>query len=127
MSAHQDTATRAPPVPGWAALWFGVVGGQAAWGAAVLVSYPTVAAVCEAGASSLWVHGVRWTALVIALAATAVARANWLRGRRPPTDVPERVAARVRFLGLGGMLLSASGAFLLLVEDLATWVIDPCL
>jgi hypothetical protein len=33
----------------------------------------------------------------------------------------------VSFLGFGGMLLSGSGTFLLIVEDLATWVIDPCL
>lgn len=123
------TAERARPrpLPGWLPLWFGVIGGQAAWASAVLVAYPTVAAVCNAGASSLWIHLVRWTALVVALGATAVAHRSWRIGRAAGDDVPPGLVSRLRFMGLGGVLLSGAGAFLLLVEDIATWVIDPCL
>lgn len=118
---------RSQPLPGWLPLWFGVAGGQAAWAVAVLVAYPTVAVVCNAGASALWVHLVRWSALVVALAATSVAYRSWRLGQRAGDDVPAALAARVRFMGLGGVVLSAAGAFLLVVEDIATWVIDPCL
>lgn len=114
-------------LPGWGALWFGVVGGQAAWAVAVLVAYPTVAVVCNTGASTLWIHLVRWSALAVALAATAVASRCWRSGRSAGDDVPAGLASRVRFMGLGGIVLSAAGAFLLVVEDIATWVIDPCL
>lgn len=114
-------------LPGWLPLWFGVAGGQAAWGVAVLVAYPTVAMVCEAGASTYWVHLVRWSALVVALAATAVAYRCWRMGQAAGDDVAAALGGRVRFMGLGGVLLSGAGAFLLFVEDLATWVIHPCL
>lgn len=118
---------RARRLPGWGALWFGALGGMAAWAAAVLVAYPTVAAVCGAGASSVWIHLVRWSALVVALAATAVAYRTWRTAQRAGDDVPAGLAARVRFMGLAGVLLSGAGAFLLIIEDIATWVIDPCL
>lgn len=114
-------------LPGWGPLWFGVFGGLAAWGLAVLVAYPTVAMVCGAGASTLWFHLVRWSALVVALAATTVAYRSWRTAQQAVDDVPVALAARVRFMGLGGALLSGAGVFLLIVEDIATWVIDPCL
>ena len=118
---------RGRPLPGWAPLWFGVVGGQAAWGIALLVAYPTVAIVCDAGASAIWIHLVRWSALAVALAATAVAHRSWRVARDAGDDVPAAQGARVRFMGLAGVVLSSAGAFLLFVEDIATWVIDPCL
>lgn len=117
-----------PDLPGWATLWFGVVGGQAAWAVAVLAAYPTVAMVCDAGASTVWIHAVRWVAMVVAAVASAVAVRSWRRGRAATgSDTSDRVAARVRFMGLGGALLSGSAVFLLFVEDIATWVIHPCL
>lgn len=121
------TTERTRRLPGWLSLWFGVAGGQAAWGVAVLVAYPSVAMACNAGASTIWIHLVRWSALVVALAATAVAHRCWRIGQEAGDDVPAKHAARVRFMGLGGVLLSGTGAFLLFVEDMATWVIDPCL
>lgn len=114
-------------LPGWGSLWFGVAGGQAAWAIALLVAYPTVAAVCDARASTVWIHLVRWVALAVALAATAVAHRCWRTGRDAAGDVPPALAARTRFMGLGGVLASAAAAFLLVVEDIATWVVDPCL
>lgn len=126
-SAATDERVRARRLPGWAPLWFGVVGGQAAWGIAVLVAYPTVAIVCDVGASALWIHLVRWSALAVALAATAVAHRSWRTAGDAGDDVPPARAARARFMGLAGVVLSSAGAFLLFVEDIATWVIDPCL
>lgn len=114
-------------LPGWPSLWFGVIGGQAAWAAAVLIAYPTVAVVCDADASTIWIHLVRWSALAVALAAVAVAHRNWRTAGEISADVAPTVASRVRFMGLGGVILSSAGAFLLIVEDIATWAIDPCL
>lgn len=113
-------------LPGWARLWFGVAGGQAAWGLAVLVAYPTVAAVCQAHGSALLVHAVRWVAGAIAITATLVSHGNW-RTAEKARDAPRQAAQRASFMGFVGMLLSGAGVLLLFVEDLATWVIDPCL
>lgn len=118
---------RSQRLPGWPQLWFGVAGGQAAWAIAVLVAYPTVAAVCDAGTSTLWIHVVRWSALAVALAAAVVASRNWRAAGHLPDGAPPHLVSRLRFMGLGGVLLSSAGAFLLIVEDIATWVIDPCL
>lgn len=127
------TASTSEPVgdvaqlPGPLPQAFAVVGGMAAWGVAVLIAYPMVQIACAVG-SSLLVHMVRWIATVVAVAATAAG--IWIYRRAQAVDAerigPERVQ-RVRFMGAAGALLSASGALLLIVEDIATWVIDPCL
>lgn len=127
-TAHDPERSRkaAGELPGWGRLWFGVVGGQAAWGLAVLIAYPTVAAVCDAQASVLFVHAVRWVAAAVAVTAAVVGYGNWRRAERA-RDAPLRKAQLASFMGFVGMLLSAAGVVLLLVEDLAAWVIDPCL
>jgi hypothetical protein len=129
-AAVQATGPAGPgdaPLPSWLALWFGVAGGQAAWGLAVLIAYPTVAAVCQAEAPRFFIHAVRWTAMVVAIAATAVAFRSWRQAEAVRAEAPEPAASRASFMGLGGMMLSATATFLLFVEDMATWVIDPCL
>lgn len=129
VASRSDTRERTGEgdLPGWVALWFGALGGQAAWALAVLAAYPTVAIVCEAGASTLWIHLVRWVAAVVAVAATAVALRSWRAGQAATGGVPPKVVTRVRFMGLGGALLSGAAVFLLFVEDIAAWVIHPCL
>lgn len=133
-------------LPGWPALAFAVVGGQAAWAIAFLVAYPMVQIACATDLRIL-VHLVRWVAAVIAVAATITGLRSWRAaqaaggvapgehtGDPAPPDEPPRVfatgwrrdAQRAAFLGFSGMLLSGTGVFLLFVEDLATWVIDPC-
>lgn len=138
-----------PRPPGTLAQAFAVGGGMAAWGVALLVAYPTVQLACAAGLPVL-VHLVRWIALAVAIAATltgwrvaaaardlagssaaaGAARGADAEGAHPDAEAESAPAARIerlRFMGLGGALLSASGAFLLVVEDLAAWVIHPCL
>ncbi|HSK97494.1 MAG TPA: hypothetical protein VK891_12820 [Euzebyales bacterium] len=114
-------------VPGAASQAFAVAGGLAAWGVAVLVAYPVVQVACALGRPVL-VHLVRWVAMAVAVAATVVG--VWIYRSADAADgddVGGTRIQRVRFIGLTGTLLSASGLLLLFVEDLATWVIDPCL
>jgi hypothetical protein len=113
-------------LPGWGRLWFAVAGGQAAWGIAVLAAYPMVRIGCALG-MPLVVHAVRWTAMAVAVAATIAGVRAWRDGRAVLRDAPMREAQRAVFMGLVGALLSAAAFVLLFVEDLATWVIDPCL
>ena len=132
MSARPRSREEAGGLPSGALQAFGVVGGMAAWGVALLTAYPMVQVACAVG-QPLLVHLVRWVAMLVALAATLTARHVHLRARATADaltdDDPVLVerAHRVRFVGFGGMLVSATGVLLLVVEDLATWVIDPCL
>lgn len=126
MSGHPDPPTR-DALPG---LWpqaFGVVGGMAAWGVAVLTAYGVVPVAC-ALAMPVLVHLVRWIALAVAVASTVTAVMVYRRAQRiDDRGGTETRVRNARFLGFGGALVSAAGALLLVVEDLATWVIDPCL
>jgi hypothetical protein len=99
-----------------AAPWFAVLGGMGIWAVALLASYPLVRVACAAELPLL-VHLVRWLAMVVAAAATYAGVWTWRDAR----------GERAAFVGLGGALISATGLLLLVVEDIATWVIDPCL
>lgn len=121
-----DPAVRGE-LPGRIAQVFGVVGGMGVWGVAVLTAYPTVQIACAAG-QPLLVHLVRWVATAVALAATLTAWRVYRRAERVDDREVGPVRARnARLVGFGGTLVSASGVLLLVIEDLATWVIDPCL
>lgn len=114
-------------LPGRLSQTFGVVGGMGVWGMALLVAYPTVQVACVVGQPVL-VHLVRWTAMVVALAATLTAWRVYRRAERADDEAAGVTRVRsVRLIGLAGTLISASGLLLLLIEDMATWVIDPCL
>lgn len=133
-------------LPGGRSLAFAVAGGQAVWALALLVAYPTVQVACAADLPIL-VHLVRWIAMVVALGATVTGGRAWRaahaagamapgeHGDPASPDEPPRAfatgwrrhAQRVAFLGFAGMLLSGIAVFLLFVEDLGTWVIDPCI
>lgn len=114
-------------LPGRIPQVFGVVGGMGVWGIAVLTAYPTVQIACVTG-QPLLVHLVRWVATAVALAATLTAWRVYRRADRVDDREVGPVRARnARLVGFGGTLVSASGVLLLVIEDLATWVIDPCL
>jgi hypothetical protein len=126
----RSTPTADPAEAGrpWA-LVFAVVGGQAAWAVALLVAYPTVQVACRLNLPLL-VHLVRWTALAVAVPATLVGYRSWRRlgeAERAVADSPPHATQRTSFVAFGGMLLSGMAVLLLFIEDLATWVIHPCL
>lgn len=127
MSTADERTTAREELPGRAAQAFGVMGGMGVWGAAVLAAYPMVQVAC-AVEQPLLVHMVRWTATLIGLAATLTAWRVYRRAGRVDEQRAGVVRVRnTRMVGFAGALISASGVLLLLVEDLATWVIDPCL
>lgn len=125
-AAGDDPAVR-EELPGRLPQVFGVVGGMGVWGVAVLTAYPMVQIACAAG-QPLLVHLVRWVAAAVALVATITAWRVYRRADRVDDDhVGPARARNTRLVGLGGTLISASGVLLLVIEDIATWVIDPCL
>lgn len=122
-----DTAVTRRALPGRLPQVFGVVGGMGAWGVAVLAAYPMVQIACALSQPVL-VHLVRWVATAVALAATFTAWWVYRHAQRVDEGEVGPVRARnTRMIGFGGTLVSASGVLLLVVEDLAAWVIDPCL
>lgn len=125
--AADDAAATRRTLPGRFPQVFGVVGGMGAWGVAVLAAYPTVQIACALSQPVL-VHLVRWVATAVALAATLTAWRVYRHAQRADDGEVGPVRARnTRMIGFGGTLVSASGVLLLVLEDLATWVIDPCL
>lgn len=95
-------------------LWFGVLGGPAAWTAHLLVSYGLVYVV-RGGGPVLLLH---LTTLVTALVALAAGFAAW-RGWRPHPDNEAQdanVAGRRAFMGYTGLLLSGLFFLVILVE-----------
>lgn len=126
-AAAGDTAAARRALPGRRPQVFGVVGGMGAWGIAVLAAYPMVQIAC-AVSQPLLVHLVRWVATAVAVAATLTAWGVYRHAREADEDDAGPVRVRnTRMVGFGGALVSASGVLLLVVEDLAAWVIDPCL
>lgn len=107
--------TGARPTTRWdlgpPALWFGLLGGPAAWTAHLLISYGLVYVVCGTGGSLL----LYLTTLVTAAIAAAAGIVAWRLWRRPQTATEENaaVAARNGFAGFLGVLLS--GLFLLVI------------
>jgi hypothetical protein len=138
VSTDPSTQGGPPPVdldvehdlPGYLWLWFAVIGGQAAWAVAFLLAYPMVQVACETG-MSIVVHLPRWIAAVIAGSAVAAGFLAWrrieaLRAAHEPLATARHVQ-RARLMAFAGMLLSSAGLLFLVLEDIATWVIDPCL
>jgi hypothetical protein len=137
--SHEARAPGGPPpvdldveheLPGYLWLWFAVIGGQAAWAIALLTAYPMVQVACETGLPIL-VHLVRWSAAIVSGAATAAGFLAWrriegLRAAHEPLATARHVQ-RARLMAFAGMLLSAAALLFLVLEDIATWVIDPCL
>lgn len=123
MTSPPERSPARPP-PGSAARAFAVTGGLAAWAIAFLAAYPLVRVSCAVG-TSLPVHLVRWVAMAVAVGAIVTGSRLYWAGRAHPPE--ERGSQKARFFGLTGMVLSGGGLALLAVEDLASWVIDPCL
>lgn len=97
-------------------LWFGILGGPAAWSAHLLVSYGLVYVVRGGGPVFL----LYLTTLLTALIALAAGFAAWRGWRHHPEhgDGEERAdeAARRSFMGYTGLLLSGLFFLVILVE-----------
>jgi hypothetical protein len=116
------------PRPQWSApdrgaslgRWFALLGGHLAWSAQLLVGFALAAPACRAGWGP---HGlVLGTLSLAALAVTAGAGWAGLRLRRRAGAG----AARDRFLGLVGFLLSGLFAFAILLTAAGLVLVGTC-
>jgi len=145
MNVHPTFLQRSAPSPNeqvrWLALAFGLIGGPGAWFMQVCAGYMLANGPCFPHESRRitppQAFDWTWPALIallilgvlIALAAFAVARANWRRTQQPGTsgyDVLNIPSGRTRFLALWGMIYGASFAVATLVNAVAYIVLPRC-
>jgi hypothetical protein len=133
MSAAPELRTPEPGRRLAALLWFGVLGGPAAWAAQLVIGYGIQEVTCSSGtrSDSLWGLGVEsalWiltglaaaTALAAGVAALRVLRSTeGLGGRGEPRG-------RIGFMGYVGILASALFLLLIVVGGLALIFVDSC-
>lgn len=107
------------------ALWFGFLGGPAAWYLHLNISYSLVRLICETGDTVL-LHLTTFVTLAVALGALLVAVRSWRRLEQPRLTTGSGTAGRSRFLALGGIALSAFFALTLITAWIPDFLIEPC-
>lgn len=108
-------------------LWTGWFIGPAAWGLHLLVSYVLVPWVCRTG--EYWtLHGVTLVTFLLATAGMMISWRQWTSvGRGALTGPGDPSVRRVRFMAVGGLLISALSALIILVEGLPGFVLSACI
>jgi len=114
------------PVPAWK-LWFGLLGGPAAWTAHLLASYPLVPLACHRDLEIV-LYGITALTGGVALAASLVAWHAWktLARHDPEATVELARVRRARFMALSGAVLSGFFFIVTLVEGLPVPLQNPC-
>jgi hypothetical protein len=131
------------------ALWFGFVGGPAAWAVQTLVNTPLSAHSCYPRLTPLsspttgGLRGIEFVvslvALVVCLAAAAVAWGTWWRTRQehqqgtgrgrqhqPGSALLETGEGRTRFMALAGVLTSVTFLVVSAMNTAAVFIVSPC-
>jgi hypothetical protein len=111
-----------------AAVWFGLLGGPAAWTVHLMGSYLLVPYACGSGLIVL-IHLLTLATEVVAVAAGVAAYRVVAAARRAPRLERGRAAGveRDAFLGVLGIFLSGLFFAVNLAEWLPTLLVDPCL
>lgn len=127
-----------PDAPRPALLWFGWLGGAAAWAIYFVVGYALVEVRCHSSLLAFEAFGVSGAAFLgglLALIAAAVAAAagvaaflNWTGRTDPSTADPggPEWYGRSRFMGFVGTLLSALFLLTILMNGSAYFFLRPC-
>lgn len=107
-------------------LWFGLLGGPIAWFLHLVASYTAVPLVCATGLKVV-LYGIVGLTVAGAVAATLVAWRNWRRtGWAEAESSAGRAAARVHFMALSGVVLSAIFLFVIVVQSLPIFLQEAC-
>lgn len=122
------------PTPG--AVWFGLIGGPAAWALQGLLGWGIAGAACNDGTAAwgpLSPGGVRMLLVVLSLAALGAAVASgvgarqWWRGLTPPGRFTEAVGKqRLEFMAIAGVLVSIVFSIAITWTGLAVLWLDVC-
>jgi hypothetical protein len=114
-----------------ATLWIGVLAGPLAWAALLETNYVLSYVACE--------QRHEWMLhMTTAIALTLIAGAAWLTWRaspaalhyegerEPSTDPAETAVIRARFMAIGGLVLCAWFALVILATEIPVLVLKPC-
>lgn len=106
--------------PSSTALWWGILCGPVSFAIDLQLRYALVPYACA--------HGMQWMLVVIAaplflvcLAGALLSWRGWVAGN---DDVA--IPSRVRFMALGGALLSAAFALTIIANAIPSFFISPC-
>lgn len=133
-------ATRsAPPAPGPAALWYGLLGAPAVWSLQLVVGYALVAVPCEVDpasrgtASATGVPGaaIAVSAVAFLLAAWALSTAirSWRAApaeERGGTVLERAVRHRIAFMAFAGIFVSVLFTIGVVFATVGLFVLSPC-
>jgi nitrogen fixation-related uncharacterized protein len=126
MTSRADTEF-AEPV-GQLSLWFGILGGAAAWGAHLAISYALVPLACAVGLEILLYMTIPAT-LMIAAAAILFSWRGWKRAQFPKDDIDNGhriVIDRVRFMALSGLVMSGFFLVVIIAQSVPIIMQSPC-
>ncbi|MWJ26980.1 hypothetical protein LG290_04900 [Halomonas sediminis] len=109
-------------------LWTGWVVGIIAWTLHLIASYLLVSWVCATG--NYWaLHGVTLATLAMSVAGGWVAWRQWSEvGRQwPDAGDPQAQTSRIRFMAVGGLMISGLSALLIVAEGIPNFFLSACL
>ena len=124
-SVPPRTPPHASDVPAVATQWIGLLLAPAVFFAHLQLGYVLVYRACRYH-TTLWVHVVGATAVVLALGGTYTAWHVWTRTGRTMSIEEDGAVARARFLGITGLGSGALFVLLLLAQWLTALVLSPC-
>jgi hypothetical protein len=107
-------------------LWLCLLAGPAAWTVHLLLSYPLVPLVCATGLGIL-LHLVTLFTAVTTFAAGVIALRLWDRAARTARADDAPGTAATDYLAFSGLLMNALFLFIILVEGLPNFLVNPCI
>jgi chromate transport protein ChrA len=126
VTGPESVAPSAPKVrPGGLRLWFGVIGGIAAWAAHLLALTALVQFTCNRPGTRWVLDAITVVTAVITLLAILVC-VGILRSTSDDDEDDPSLAGRTRFLGLFGLITGVVNLALILLEGSYAWFISPC-
>lgn len=106
------------------ALWTGWLLGPLAWGVHLMASYLLVSWVC-AGGGRWALHAVTVATAALALLAGLIAYVQW-RPTRGGGQGGHGARERVRFMAVGGTIISALMVLIIIAEGIPNFIVSPC-
>lgn len=102
-------------------LWFGYLGGAAAWSVFHLVSYLWASTMCGTSAEIL-LHSTTAATAAVTAAATWVCYTNWKRLR----DLQPESPGVFRYMLLSGVYMNILFLLTIIVSGVAVFMLEPC-
>src|SRR4051794_29465854 len=106
-------------------LWFGLLGGPAAWFLQLVTVYALTVWAC-AHDTALVLHGAELACLLLAAGGGWTAFRSWRSVGGWPSDKDEGKEARIRLLSVVGLMSGALFTLVILASWIAVALLNPC-